>query len=81
MSHENKQTISWDWIRVWLPLILALGSIVFTYGSSSEKISASDDRIQSVEIKQQTFDSTLTDVRLDVAAIKADVSFIKNRVK
>ncbi|MES2408746.1 MAG: hypothetical protein V4509_00415 [Patescibacteria group bacterium] len=82
MTHEQKDEFnSWEMIRVWIPLAIAIIGAAITWGIFTQKLSANDDRISTLETKQEQLDKTISDLRVDIATIKEGISFIKGRVQ
>lgn len=75
MSDKNKQNI-----LEWLPLATFILSFAVSWGIFITRISADEGTIASQDIRIQTLEKTLTDLRIDTATIKSDVSYIKAHI-
>lgn len=75
MTHEQREQVnSWEIIKVWMPLSIAVIGAAITYGTFTQKLSADDQKITTIEVKQNEYS-------VDIATIKEDLVFIKERVK
>lgn len=76
MSHETKQTIT-----QYIPLATMILGLAVSWGTFTTKLNAEEQIIASQDQRIIVLERTLTELRIDTASIKSDVSFIKSRVQ
>lgn len=62
--------ITLNGVKIWLPILITVCGIVFSYAVATSRVSALGDRVTSVELRQTKYDENYYQLKDSVTEIK-----------
>lgn len=79
-TNANGKPITWDWVKLWLPMLAMLVGLSMAWATMGLRIGAVEARQAEQQTKIDANNAVLVEIRVQLAGIARDIVYIRERL-